>query len=129
MWKWRSIIKPKPLGAQGEDLAVRHLRSKGLRILDRNVVLGKYEIDIIAATRDTTIFVEVRTREKADPVRPEDSIGPKKRMHIRKAAKLYITRENNPERYYRFDIVAIVFPPGGKPEIEHFENAFGEKDR
>jgi putative endonuclease len=129
MWIWRRTTKPKPLGQQGEDLAVRHLRRKGYRILDRNVVLGKYEIDIIAATRDTTIFVEVRTRETADPVRPEDSIGPKKRDHIRKAAKRYIARENNPDRYYRYDIVAIVFPSGGKPQIEHFENAFGERER
>lgn len=128
MWTWRRIIKPKPLGQRGEDLAAKHLRRKGYRILDRNVVLGKYEIDIIAALPDTTIFVEVRTRESGDPVPPEDSINYKKRTHIRRAAKLYITRENNPERYYRYDIIAITWPPGSKPVIEHFENAFGARE-
>ena len=42
------FLRRKPLGVRGENLAARFLRAQGYRILDRNVQLGKYEIDIIA---------------------------------------------------------------------------------
>ena len=51
------------LGALGEQLAVEHLTSLGLRILARNWRCRYGELDIIAADADrTVVFVEVKTR-------------------------------------------------------------------
>ena len=47
-------------GAQGEDIAIDYLRSKGYVILDRNWRSGHKEIDIVARKDDIVVFVEVR---------------------------------------------------------------------
>ena len=46
----------------GPAAAARPLRRQGYTILERNVRLGDYEIDIIAREGDTIAFVEVKTR-------------------------------------------------------------------
>ena len=121
MWFRR---KPVPLGTRGERLAAKALRRAGFKILARNARLGRYEIDLIAREGDTTAFVEVKTRRTGEPVRPEDNVGPAKRRHIQTAARIYADRENDPEMYYRFDIVAVVLPEHGKPQIEILRDAF-----
>ena len=116
--------KSNPLGEQGEILAAKFLKKAGYKILDRNVHLGRYEIDLIASQDDTTVFVEVKTRRTDDPVSPEENVDQKKQHHIIQAARQYISKENDPDRYYRFDIVAVVLPEKGTPEIQHFTDAF-----
>lgn len=120
MW-WR---RKQPLGAQGEALAARYLRWRGYRILHRNLKIGSYEIDLVAQKGDTVAFVEVKTRLYADAIRPEDNVGPVKQRHIRTAAKNYIARNFEEETYYRLDVIAIVWPEQGKPEVTHFPDAF-----
>jgi len=114
----------KPLGEQGEDLAAKFLKKSGYTILDRNVHLGRYEIDLIVSQDDTTVFVEVKTRRTDDPVSPEENVNQRKQEHISQAARHYISDEDDPERYYRFDIVAVVLPENGAPKIQHFPDAF-----
>lgn len=120
------FLKPKPLGERGERIAARFLRAQGYRILERNVKLGRYEIDIIAQEADTVAFVEVKTRTAADTVSPETNVGREKQRRIIAAARKYITEKDDPGMYYRFDIVAIVLPDKGRPEITLFRNAFQE---
>jgi len=51
-------------GRRGERLAARRLRRTGHRLLDRNVVLGGHEVDllVLAPDRRTIVLVEVKTR-------------------------------------------------------------------
>lgn len=121
MWFRR---KPATLGALGERAAAKALRCAGFKILARNARLGRYEIDVIAREGSTTAFVEVKTRRTDDPVRPEDNVGPAKRRHIQTAARIYADRENDPEMYYRFDIVSVVLPEQGKPQVTILRDAF-----
>ena len=120
------FIKAKPLRARGEDMAARFLRAQGYKILDRNVQLGRYEIDIIAQEKDTVAFVEVKTREAVDAVRPAENVNREKQRRIIQAARQYISERDDPEMYYRFDIVAVVLPKRGAGEIELFRDAFQE---
>ena len=122
MW-WRPE-PPRSLGQQGEDAAVRHLKRAGYKILERNRFLGRYEIDIIAREGDTVAFVEVKTRRSADPVDPQENVHREKRRRIRAAARRYIQREDRDDVYYRFDIVTVVLPEKGRPEIELIRDAF-----
>lgn len=121
MW-WRR--KPRTFWQRGEDLAAKRLRQEGYTILDRNVRLGRFEIDIVAREGDTLIFAEVRTRSAEDPVPPEDSIGPLKRHHLLTAARLYLARLCDDTPYYRFDVVSVVIPGRGKPQITLLRDAF-----
>ena len=123
-WPWR---RPRDLGQRGEDLAVRYLRRQGYVILGRNRCFGRYEIDIIAQSGDTVAFVEVKTRRSDDTADPEDNVGYVKQRHIRRAAWQYIDERNDPDLYYRFDIIAVLIPEKGEPDIRHIPDAFGEE--
>lgn len=124
-WPWQRT--DLSLGRQGEELAVQFLRRKGYAIIERNAWQGRYEIDIVARKGDTIVFAEVRTQRPGNPVAPEDTVGPVKQRHIRQAARHYRTYHPDREAYYRFDIVAIVLPEAGEPEITHYEDAFQDR--
>lgn len=115
----------RPVGQQGEDLATRHLKRNGYAILGRNVQLGRFEIDIIAREGDTIAFVEVKTRRDTDIANPEENITSEKKRRLIAAARIYLgSAEHGPETYYRFDVIAIVFPLKDKPAVTLYRNAF-----
>lgn len=119
--------KPKTLGEQGERVAVKALRREGYSILARNAHFGRYEVDIIAREGDTLVFVEVKTRREEDTAAPEDNITPTKQEHLRRAARLYLSRERHDLPYVRFDVVSVVLPERGTPEVTLFRDAFQER--
>lgn len=124
MWPFR---RPRDLGEQGEDQAVRHLRRAGYKILGRNVRLNRCEVDVIARKGDTTAFVEVKTRRRSDLVDPIENVTAEKRRNIRRVAEGYIRRYGKSGDYYRFDVITIVWPEGGKPEVTWYEDAFRDE--
>jgi putative endonuclease len=69
------------------------------------------------------VFVEVKTRVTVEP-RPEDQVNIEKQHQITKAANLYLSRFGNPQPPARFDVIAIVWPEGRQPQIQHYQNAF-----
>ena len=118
---WR---RAKPLGARGEDFAAKALKREGYAILDRNVHLGRYEVDIIAREGDTVAFVEVKTRRRDDIASPEANITSTKQLHLSRAAKIYMSRVGDTKIYYRFDVVSVLIPEQGKRSITIFRDAF-----
>jgi len=122
-WPWRRRA-PAPVGKRGEDLAVKHLKRAGYRILERNAKLGKFEIDVIAREGDTVAFVEVKTRRSNAFLEPEANVTPAKQDHIRRAAAVYIARQDDPSLYYRYDVVSVVLPDAGKPQVTILRDAF-----
>lgn len=121
---WRKV---KSLGHRGENLAAKFLKREGYAILNRNVHAGRYEVDIIAREDDTVAFVEVKTRRSDEVAYPEDNITQKKRLHLSRAARILMPSYDEPGLYFRFDVVAVLIPERGKPEIRLFRNAFREE--
>ena len=111
-------------GGLGERLAEEFLRrEKGYRILRRNCRTRSGEIDLVARDGDEVVFVEVKTRSgKWDA--PEDAVNRGKQRRLCRAAQELAARHKLREYPLRFDVVAIVLPPGGAPKIEHFVDAF-----
>lgn len=116
--------RPVSLGQRGENIAARQLQRAGYRILERNTWLGPYEVDIIVQKDDTIAFVEVKTRRRDDVASPEDNVTHTKRRHLRRAAEIFIEREDDPSINYRFDVVSVLVPDKGKPTVSIFPNAF-----
>ena len=122
-WPWRR--KQKTHGAHGEDLAAKVHRKAGYEILDRNVKLGRNEVDILARDGDTVVFVEVKTRESPGPAfAPEDNVHATKQRKLINAANHYIARHPDPSTYYRFDIVSVTVVHGEKPRVDLLKDAF-----
>jgi putative endonuclease len=111
------------LGQRGENMAARHLRNQGYKIIERNFRCEVGEVDIIARDGKTLVFVEVKTRAYDDPT-PEDQVNEVKRHQLTKAARFYLSRYGTPQPPARFDVVAIVWPSGREPQIRHTPDAF-----
>jgi putative endonuclease len=128
MLEWlKDFFQPKTmtdsLGARGENMAAKHLRNQGYKIIIRNYRTPVGEIDIIARDGKTLVFCEVKTRQADDPT-PEDQVNTVKRHQITKAAKMYLSRFGSSLPPARFDVVAIVWPQGREPQIRHTTDAF-----
>ncbi|MEK7108412.1 MAG: YraN family protein [Patescibacteria group bacterium] len=108
----------RSLGKEGEQMAERYLEKLGYRVLSRNERLVGCEIDLIMKDGEETVFVEVKTRRSHSMGYPEESVTPRKRGHIRRAAEAWLLAHG--ERPWRVDVVAITWAEGAKPEIAHF---------
>jgi putative endonuclease len=108
-------------GRKGEDLAANFLEQKGYRIVEKNFVASKVEIDIICKKDKLWVFVEVKCRNNA-LVQPEMAVGYSKQKNIARATSTYLYLHKIVEPI-RFDIIAINFL-NGKVDIAHFEDAF-----
>jgi putative endonuclease len=114
-----------PLGARGEEIAARHLRRLGYRILERGFRSARKEVDIIACDGRTVVFVEVKTRSRRDRYPPFVAVGPRKQARILGGAKAWLARKAPPAGVeVRFDVVSIVLSPGVEPDVEHIVDAF-----
>ena len=112
------------LGTIGEKQACAYLKKKGCKILETNFRAGHGEIDIIARLGKIVLFVEVKTRTSSDFAQPWESVGFRKRKHLKTAAKMYVQQQTRLEEEYRFDVVSILMKEGSPPEIEWIQNAF-----
>lgn len=113
------------LGFRGESLAVKHLKNKGYKILQRNFRCKSGEIDIIASDGEVIAFVEVKTRTGDAFGTPAEAVDARRKQRYRNAANyfMYVTGRDINEFIVRFDIVEVIISPGGKV-VNHFENAF-----
>lgn len=111
------------LGKQGEEQARQFLQNKGYIILETNWRSGRAEVDIIAQTNGTLIFIEVKTRTNYAFGYPEEAVHSAKEKMMAKAAEAYLY-EKNIDAELRFDIVAVYFSRDDKWFIKHFEDAF-----
>src|SRR5512136_3041511 len=82
----------KELGKRGEEIALRFLKKKGYRIIEKNYVCKMGEMDIIAKEKDTLAFIEVKTRTSTDFGPPQLAVNAAKQMQLSKVA-LYFLKE------------------------------------
>ena len=119
----------KEIGKTGEDIAVKYLKKKKYRILDRNFEerigsLKMGEIDIIAKKEDLIIFCEVKTLSSEKGFSPEDKVNFKKRETIAKVAEIWLTKHNiSLDSQWQIDVVSIVLDFNNRQaKIKHFKN-------
>ena len=110
------------LGVLGENIAMQYLLKHGYRVLERNFVFQKAEIDIIAQKANMIAIVEVKTRNSDFFGDPQSFVTASKIKLLVKATNEYIIK-NDIELEVRFDIIAIL-KNQHQETIEHIENAF-----
>ncbi len=117
----------KRLGDLGEDLAARHLRALGYRIIERNYRCPLGEIDCVAVQGNTLVFLEVKARQSTRYGGPLEAVDQKKRRKMTRLARYYAMEQGVHDLPQRFDVVAVWFQ-GGEPHLEVYENAFEAED-
>lgn len=111
-------------GAIGESLAVDHLRHQGWRILDRNLRVGRGEIDILAQSPDRqwVAIVEVKTRHGAG-VDPAYRVTHHKKRMLEKAAATLMSRGRGRGLKWRLDVITVDLVGPADPVITWYRNA------
>lgn len=123
-WAEDSPPKGSYLGEYGELVAASWLRAQGYKILRRRFRMGHSgEIDIVCRKGDLLVFVEVKSALRTAAGRPARRINEHKRELLRRAARLWLRRLGTPVPS-RMDVVEVLLPPGGKPEVNHIAAAF-----
>ncbi|MCX6036757.1 MAG: YraN family protein [Chloroflexi bacterium] len=112
-------------GRWGEDAAAEYLTANGYTVLARNVHSAHGEIDIVASKDGLLVFVEVKTRSSHTFAYPEDSVTRRKQAYMLSAAEEYLQAHPESGESWQFDVIAVEGTPGGKTQIEHFENVIG----
>lgn len=110
-------------GQEGEELAVRHLKRMGYRIICQNYRSHLGEIDIVAHHRGVLVFVEVKSRSSETFGSPKLAVTPAKQRKLSQVAWHYLQQHNLTEASARFDVVTINLIQGS-PHFEVIENAF-----
>ena len=128
-------MKTVDIGRLGEDEAVKLLKKKKYKILERNIHLSHNEIDVIAYSKKlkVIVFVEVKARtvdiDLYSPFgTPAAAVTKEKQARTIAAAKNYLRL--NPKYFDaqpRFDVVEIYLDKNDMSvlKINHIENAFG----
>ena len=109
----------RDIGNRGEDAACRYLEQQGYTILNRNYTVRYGEIDIVAQTDDTIVFVEVKTRRSDRFARACEAVSPQKQRRLIKAAQMWLA-ETGYDGTTRFDVIEV-YPNG---TINWIESAF-----
>lgn len=68
------------------------------------------------------VVCEVRSRRRARPVFPAETIGPDKLARIRRATAIWLRGQKLGRVHARIDAAAVVFEPNRDPRIEYYEN-------
>jgi len=117
------LNKQQKFGRESEEVAARHLKKNGYKILERNYRTELGEIDIIAKQKKTLVFVEVKARNSNRFGGPKEAVTPKKQLKISMVALLYLKKTRQSNASARFDVVTVA-GEGKSPEVEIIKNAF-----
>ncbi len=125
-WMRKKLLAdPHRLGHWGQKKAEVFLKRQRLRTLTRNFAFSGGELDLVMGDRDGTIvFVEVKTRRDEKFMPAVAAVDAKKRRHIKRTAKCFLRQFKISDRPLRFDIVTVILGNEGKPQIQHYPNAF-----
>lgn len=109
------------IGALGEDLAVKHLDSLGMRVLERNWRCRYGELDVIAedAAARAVVFVEVKTRTTDRFGGVAEAVTPQKLRRLRRLAGLWLAGRDEHWAVVRIDVIGVRIGRQATPEITH----------
>ena len=134
-------MKRSRIGSLGEDIAERFLEQHGYRVIARNYVIARGEIDLAAYRRGTVAIVEVKTRSGSSSAvpprrwtaksRPAAQYGRRipartqaRRTHSGLQQVCFAGSGQRPVRRLRFDIIEVYLDGKGGHTVNHIPNAF-----
>ena len=107
-------------GLDGEKAASDWLNARcGMTLLESRCRTKAGEIDLVMLDGETVVFVEVKTRLRAEPGTGLMAVDRKKQLRISRAATLYLLSRGWLNRPVRFDVVEVA-----RGRIIHVPNAF-----
>jgi putative endonuclease len=121
---WWPPADRRGLGRFGERAAERYLRGLGYRPIERNLRLGRGELDLVMREGETLCFIEVKVRRHLGAGDPLEAVDPRKQAQLVRLAQRYLSERRLGQPPCRFDVIAARPGRDGKPEWELVRGAF-----
>lgn len=112
------------LGRRAEALACERLAAADLVVAARNWRCRHGEIDLVATAPGLVVFCEVKARRSSAYGTPAAAVTARKQARLRALAATWLATTGHPPSRVRFDVIAVTWPRGGSPALEHLEGAF-----
>lgn len=110
------------VGRKGEDVALKYLQERGMRLVARNWRSGHKELDLIMDDGEFLRIIEVKSLNYPNTNDPFCAVDNKKRRRIVAAAHHFALLHNVGKEVV-FDVVSVLFN-GSNYRVEYFEEAF-----
>jgi putative endonuclease len=124
------------LGAKGEAAAAAFLETSSYKLMASNfrIPVGRNskgvqvtgEIDIVAMDGDVLCFIEVKTRRSDEFAAPEENVTLRKQRQITRTARIYRRVFGLSGIPHRFDVVSVLLPERGRPQVTILKNFWSE---
>jgi putative endonuclease len=116
----------RAIGITGERAAAAWLRDRGYCIVAQNTRTRYGEIDLVARTGATLVFVEVKTRSGPSFGHALEAVDVRKCLRLARLAVAFMHERGLDAVQIRFDAIAVHVSPSGQVDlIEHVPDAFG----
>lgn len=120
----------RTIGDAAEHLALDHLVSRGLELVERNYRCRYGELDLVMLDGRCLVVVEVRCRKRSRFAGAAASIDRFKRRKLMRAAALFLGRHRELcDMPLRFDVVAVDGQTGGEYTLQWLRDAFRPRER
>ena len=134
-------MKRSRIGRLGEDIAEQYLEKNGYRVIARNYVIARGELDSAAYRRGTVVIAEVKTRAGRSGGRPAAAVDYDKQDRLRNTAAAFMRvhkrngripvysrllrrQRPRPVKRLRFDVIEVYLDGKGGHTVNHIPNAF-----
>ena len=107
------------VGQYGERVAVAHLLSVGMVVLDRNWRCRLGELDVVAMDGDCLVAVEVKTRRSTAFGHPVEAVTRLKVARLRRLVGQWLADHDVQVGGVRIDVVAVLRPRSGPAVVDH----------
>lgn len=114
-WHGRGGHAGHQVGWRAEEYVARRLWSMGYHVLERNVRVGRWEIDIVAQQGDTLVFLEVKSGRRDPDHSPRENVDADKRRTALAAGESYIKRRHLGDVRRRWDVAEVILSEDGRP--------------
>jgi len=112
-------------GKQAEKLAIRYLKSHGLKLITQNFHCRFGEIDIIMESTTHIVFIEVKMRTKNDFGTPEEYVHRVKQHKLSQTALVFLQKHPKLRlKQPRFDVICLT-----PTKIQWIPHAFSTQSR
>ena len=111
------------IGREGETVSQRYLTDLGVLVVDRNIKLGHYEIDLVGWEGEELIIIEVKSSAKRLTSSLEGFVSKKQQHNLIAATQQYLERNKLQPKSIRYDLLLVSYTLTN-PTVSHIKNAF-----
>lgn len=119
----KKILLAHQVGKAGEAAAQEYLQQQSISILDRNIKLKQYEIDLIGWQNKELLIIEVKSSLRELRPSIEGFVIKKQQKNLIKATQHYLEKKNLQPMSIRYDLILISYALID-PKVSHIKNAF-----